>query len=70
MFDILTNIFMEDLNMSDRLVVHVEFSKSKIEEVKLYSKLREFSSPGSIVKDILKKTIPLDFLYDDIEKTE
>ncbi|MBI6050354.1 hypothetical protein ACEE25_13700 [Clostridium perfringens] len=45
-----------------RLIIQVEFSKSKIEELQLYSKLKEFSTPGSIIKDILKGVLPLEIL--------
>lgn len=45
-----------------RLIIQVEFSKSKIEELQLYSKLKEFSTPGAIIKDILKGVLPLEIL--------
>ncbi|MEA5269344.1 hypothetical protein VB566_00430 [Clostridium perfringens] len=50
--------------MSKRLVIAVEFSKSKIEELQLYGKLKEYSAPGSIIKDILKGTLPVSILQD------
>lgn len=51
--------------MNKRLVIPVEFSKSKIEELQLYGKLKEYSAPGAIIKDILKKKLSLDILYDE-----
>lgn len=48
--------------MANRLVIAVEFSKSKPEELKLYAKLKTFSNPGSTIKDILKGTLPLSIL--------
>lgn len=55
--------------MSNRLVIPVEFSRNKIEELELYAKLKEYSAPGAIIKDILKKKLSLDILYDkeDVE---
>lgn len=47
-----------------RLIIQVEFKKSSLEELELYSKLKEYSAPGAIIKDILKKRIPLDILYE------
>lgn len=48
--------------MANRLVISVEFSKSKVEELELYAKLKEYSAPGAIIKDILKGNLPLSIL--------
>lgn len=54
--------------MASRLIITVEFSKNKIEELELYAKLKNFSSPGSIVKDILKGNLPLSILKEEDTK--
>lgn len=51
--------------MADRLRVVLEFKKTNIEELELYSKLLSFSNPASTVKDILKKKVPLSVLEED-----
>lgn len=43
-----------------RLRVVLEFSKSKPDDLELYSKLIRLSNPGAIVKDVLKGVLPLD----------
>lgn len=43
-----------------RLRVVLEFSKSKPDDLELYSKLIRLSNPGATVKDILKGVLPLD----------
>lgn len=48
--------------MPKRLVIPVEFSFSKEEEIKLYTTLKGYSSPGSIIKDILKGKLPVSIL--------
>lgn len=45
-----------------RLIIQVEFNKGKFEELQLYSRLKEFAAPGSIIKDILKGNLPLSIL--------
>lgn len=51
--------------MAKRLVIPVEFSKSKIEDLQLYGKLKEYSAPGSIIKDILKGKLPISILKEE-----
>lgn len=50
--------------MTDRLRIVVEFRKTDIEELKLYQALLGFSSPGAIIKDILKNKLPVGILYE------
>ena len=45
--------------MAERLRIIIEFSKSKERELKLYSKLLEYSVPSVAVKDMLLGLIPL-----------
>lgn len=45
--------------MADRLRIIIEFSKNKERELKLYSKLLEYSVPSVAVKDMLLGLIPL-----------
>lgn len=58
--------------MTDRLRIVVEFKKTDLEELKLYQSLLDFSSPGAIIKDILKNKLPVGILYsiEDFEKEE
>lgn len=49
--------------MAKRLIIAVEFSKNKKEELQLYNNLKTYSSPGSIIKDILKGYLPLSLLH-------
>ena len=51
-----------------RLRVILEFSKTKKDDLELYSKLIKLSNPGAVVKDILKGVLPLDTIY-TIDKT-
>lgn len=48
--------------MASRLVISVEFSKGKAEDLQLYARLKEFSAPGATIKDILKGNLPLSIL--------
>lgn len=48
-----------------RLIIPVEFKKGDIEELKLYERLKSYSAPGAMIKDILKKRISLEILYTD-----
>ncbi|WP_409068827.1 hypothetical protein ACFLKC_13905 [Clostridium caseinilyticum] len=50
--------------MAERLRVVLEFRKSDIKELQLYSKLLKFSNPAAVVKDILKGTLPIKILYE------
>lgn len=52
--------------MSNRLVIAVEFSKGKPEELALYAKLKSFSNPGSTIKDLLKGNLPLSILKEEV----
>ncbi|MBS5885144.1 hypothetical protein [Clostridium sp.] len=45
--------------MAERLRIIIEFSKNKERELKLYSKLQEYSVPSVAVKDMLLGLIPL-----------
>lgn len=45
--------------MADRLRIVLEFKKSDMEEVKLYSELLKFTNPSSMIKDILKGLVPI-----------
>ena len=58
-------ISMEEFKMASRLVISVEFSKGKPEDLQLYAKLKEFSAPGATIKDILKGNLPLSILKTD-----
>ncbi len=49
--------------MAERLRVVLEFRKTDVEELKLYGELLKFSNPGSVVKDILKGTLPIEILF-------
>lgn len=40
--------------MPKRLIIPIEFSSTKKDEMDLYLKLKTFSNPASIIKDILK----------------
>lgn len=50
--------------MADRLRIIIEFSKNKERELKLYSKLLEYSVPSVAVKDMLLGLIPLPNIKD------
>lgn len=51
--------------MPKRLVISVEFSKNKPEELELYLKLIKHSSSSGLIKDILKGLIPVSVLHQD-----
>lgn len=51
----------------ERLRIVLEFSKSKADDLELYSKLIRLSNPGATVKDILKGVLPINTL-DNIKK--
>lgn len=53
-----------------RLIIPVEFKKGDIEELELYERLKSYSAPGSMIKDILKKRISLDILYTDKDENK
>ncbi len=61
-YNIVFNIVIqkEVFYIMQRLRVVLEFSKSKPEDLELYSKLIRLSNPGATVKDILKGVLPLD----------
>lgn len=48
-----------------RLRIILEFSKNKVEDLELYSKLIRYSNPGAHVKDVLKGLCPLPSLDDN-----
>lgn len=50
--------------MAERLRIIIEFSKNKERELKLYSKLLEYSVPSVAVKDMLLGLIPLPDIKD------
>ena len=50
--------------MAERLRIIIEFSKNKERELKLYSKLLEYSVPSVAVKDMLLGLIPLPNIRD------
>ena len=56
---------MENKDILDkkRLMITLDFSKAKENEVKLYEKLTKFTHPQGIIKDILLKNLPVDILY-------
>lgn len=45
--------------MADRLRIVLEFKKTDIKDIELYSDLLRFSNPSSIIKDILKGLVPV-----------
>lgn len=51
--------------MAERLRIIIEFSKNKERELKLYSKLLEYSVPSVAVKDMLLGLIPLPDIKDN-----
>lgn len=51
--------------MAKRLIITVEFSQIKEEDIQLYLKLKEFDKPGAIIKDVLKGKLPISILADD-----
>lgn len=50
--------------MPKRLMITMEFSQIKEEDIHLYLKLKEFDKPGLIVKEILKGRLPLSILQE------
>jgi hypothetical protein len=42
-----------------RLRITVEFNKNKIEDLRLYQDLQEYSNPGAHIKDVLRGLVPL-----------
>lgn len=42
-----------------RLRITVEFNKNKIEDLRLYQDLQEYSNPGAHIKDVLRGLLPL-----------
>lgn len=53
--------------MPKRFVIPVEFSKTKDDEQRLYDKLKTYSNPQSIIKDILKGTLPVSILEEGFD---
>ena len=54
--------------MPKRLMITMEFSQIKEEDIQLYLKLKEFDKPGLIVKEILKGRLPLSILQEEQKK--
>ncbi len=54
-----TKQYLGGASMAERLRIIIEFSKNKERELKLYSKLLEYSVPSVAVKDMLLGLIPL-----------
>ena len=54
--------------MPKRLIIQVEFTGTKEDEIQMFLKLKSFSSAGAIVKDILMKRLDLSILYQDENK--
>lgn len=52
--------------MPKRLVIPVEFSSVKEDEIRLFVTLKSFSNAGAIIKDILKGKLDVSIL--EIEK--
>ncbi len=50
--------------MAERLRIIIEFSKNKDRELRLYSKLLDYSVPSVAVKDMLLGLIPLPDIRD------
>lgn len=59
-----TKQYVGGVSMADRLRIIIEFSKNKERELKLYSKLLEYSVPSVAVKDMLLGLIPLPDIKD------
>ena len=54
--------------MPKRLMITMEFSQIKEEDIQLYLKFKEFDKPGLIVKEILKGRLPLSILQEEQKK--
>jgi len=53
------------------IIIIIEFSKNKERELKLYSKLQEYSVPSVTVKDMLLGLIPLpDIIHANVMQKE
>lgn len=53
----------------ERLRIVIEFKKTDMNDIKLFSRLISFSAPGAVIKDILKGNIPLSVLEDESERS-
>lgn len=51
--------------MPKRLIIPIEFSANKEDEISMYLKLKSFTNPASIIKDILKGNLNPSILYED-----
>lgn len=49
--------------MPKRLIIQVEFSGFKDDEVKMFFNLKDFSNAGAIIKDILMRRLDVSILY-------
>ncbi|SCI99116.1 Uncharacterised protein [uncultured Clostridium sp.] len=48
--------------MSERLIIPVEFSKKREEEIRAFISLKAFSNPSAIIKDILLGRLDINIL--------
>lgn len=48
--------------MQKRLTITIQFTATKELDVKLYNKLKEYSNPSAIIKDILMGKLSLNIL--------
>lgn len=55
---------------TDRMIITVEFKKTNEDDIKIYEKLKGFSSPQGIIKDILKGKLPLELILSEIKVTK
>ena len=55
---------------NERMTITVEFKKNNEEEIKVFEKLKQFSSPQGIIKDILMGRLPLELILSEIEVKE
>lgn len=51
-----------------RLQITIEFSKSDIDEVKAYAKLKNIRYPGALIKDALMGRVDFELIKEIIEK--
>jgi hypothetical protein len=51
--------------MPKRLIIPIEFSANKEDEISMYLKLKSFTNPASIIKDILKGNLSPSILSED-----
>ena len=59
-----TKQYLGGASMAERLRIIIEFSKNKERELRLYSKILDYSVPSAAVKDMLLGLIPLPDIRD------